>query len=350
MSNLESYIKRLRLYSFLLFVVPTIALLGSLLLLNHLISFKSNSYPYGKIEFKNYECTSENNYCAIKKINFNDCSKYVIKQGWIRDGIFYHQFISSDLQLKIGELVTDENRLKKMIYSVQKPNYDQINKSCIKNSIFYPIYKKFPSAGKFYLKMKEQTQFGISSVVYPYLYGETSISNIVRRFPSSYVFKPLMYISTILMILYWSIYNKTFSLIEKEKRVNKFLIFGILSSIFLFLHIFFLGSEIDNSLFKKFRRLVIILFIFFELVAQFFLARRIFLLKEKLFKHTHKFLMYSKIIFVAIILLITIVAVMILILFDPGSAFNNILEWNYFLFLLLFYLLSALMWKSKYSE
>ena len=125
------------------------------------------------------------------------------------------------------------------------------------------------------------------------------------------------------------------------------MIFGILSSIFLFLHVIFLGVDIDSSIFKKFRRLIIMSFIFFELIAQFFLAKRIFALKDILFNYTYKVLIYLKITYVATILLITIISVSILIFFDPGNTFNNLLEWNYFLFLLIFYLLSAIMWKRN---
>ena len=68
-----------------------------------------------------------------------------------------------------------------------------------------------------------------------------------------------------------------------------------------------------------------------------------------LFDYTYKTLIYLKIIFVASILLITAIAVLILLLFDPGNTFNNVLEWNYFIFLLIFYALSALLWRDKTS-
>ena len=37
--------------------------------------------------------------------------------------------------------------------------------------------------------------------VNPFIYGETSISNIVKRFPINYFFKPILYISGIMISL-----------------------------------------------------------------------------------------------------------------------------------------------------
>ena len=213
--------------------------------------------------------------------------------------------------------------------------------------------------GELFYKLRKQTTFAASKPVFPFLYGETSISNIVKRFPQSYVFKPLLYLSSIFMILYWVNYQRIFIRLENTKKISKFLIFGIASSLFLFLHVLFLGFDIDNSifkdvvdnsLFKKIRRFIITAFIFSELTAQFFLARRILIIKNILFDYTYKTLIYLKITFVASILLITAIALLILILFDPGQTFNNLLEWNYFVFLLIFYALSVLLWKGRFRE
>jgi len=354
MQIITSLIRYLRLYSLLLFLIPLIALLGSLLLLNHLQTFNSYYYPLGTTEAKTYECTYENKYCEniYQRIKFHECSKYVIRQGYIFNGILIDQFTpwSESVDEKYLKLIEERKTIN---YAVSSPNYDQIDYHCIKNSLFYPIYEKFPPAEKLFFKIKEKTFFGTSQAVYPFLYGETSISNIVKRYPASYLFKPLLYLSSLLMVVYWINYKRIFSKIEKtnnEKKIEFFLIFGILSSFFLFLHVLFLGTDIDSSIFQKFRRLNIALFIFFELTAQFFLAKRIFVLKEMLLDYTYKVFIYLKITFVAAILLITTVALSILFFLDPGQTFNNILEWNYFCFLLIFYLLSALMWRKNKKE
>ena len=149
------------------------------------------------------------------------------------------------------------------------------------------------------------------------------------------------------MIMYWLYYQKIFNLFEKEKKINKFFIFGILSSVLLFVHVFLLGVEITNNILTKFRRLVIVSFILCELTAQFFLAKRIFICRNLISDFTFKTVIYLKIAFVASIILISTIIIGILAFYDLSSSVDYFLEWNYFLVLLFFYLLSSIMWKSS---
>ena len=360
MSELKSLIKRIRLYSFLLFLVPLIALFGSLLITNQLSQYGFSYMPFGKAEPSVTECNKDNTYCfdIIKRVKFHECSQFILTPEYHVNGklISMHDHVLSDvLGNKSRLLTTNEIKaleefkdIKLKVFFEHKDK--KVDYSCIKNSVLYPIYENLPFMGELFAKLSNIYKPGTAGIVYPFLYGETSISNIVKRVPVSFLFKPLLYLSSIFMILYWINYKRILSKIEKTNNVKKnefFLIFGILSSIFLFLHVIFLGVDIDSSIFKKFRRLIIILFILFELMAQFFLAKKIFKLKNILFNYTYRILIYLKVIFVAIILLLTIITISILIIFDPGSAFNNILEWNYFVFLLFFYFLSAILWRRK---
>ena len=59
-----------------------------------------------------------------------------------------------------------------------------------------------------------------------------------------------------------------------------------------------------------------------------------------------KSIILSKIIFVYVAVLITIISLTYMALFDPTYKFNNILEWNYFIFLIFFYALSVVIWKK----
>ena len=72
-----------------------------------------------------------------------------------------------------------------------------------------------------------------------------------------------MIISSFLILVYWRSYNKLFQKIKNEKKINIFYISGVLSGIFLFLHVIFLGSNIEILYFEKIKRLILILFIFF---------------------------------------------------------------------------------------
>ena len=65
----------------------------------------------------------------------------------------------------------------------------------------YYAYKIFPSFFEYLANNKKNFSLGTSSSVNPLIYGETSISNIVKRYPVKFVFKPLIYLSVFLMII-----------------------------------------------------------------------------------------------------------------------------------------------------
>ena len=80
MSELKSLIKSLRLYSFLLFLLPLIALFGSLLISNHLSQYSFFYKPFGKAEPSVTECNKDNGYCfnIIKRVKFHECSQFIL--------------------------------------------------------------------------------------------------------------------------------------------------------------------------------------------------------------------------------------------------------------------------------
>ena len=101
----------------------------------------------------------------------------------------------------------------------------------------------------------------------PYIDGGASISRTARVFPTYLIFKPAMFLTSYLLIKYW-IYNKKIILNfdVNNRYVDKILFFGIGSAVLLTIHSFFLGIHFDNNLYKLFRRIVILLFIIFEIV------------------------------------------------------------------------------------
>ena len=157
-----------------------------------------------------------------------------------------------------------------------------------------------------------------------------------------------MFITSIIMIFYWANY---YSLLKKilpfGKRTNSFTIFGILSAIFLFLHVLFLGIDNQTDLIRQFRRIIIVLFIMFEILAEFYLAKKLYNCRNILEQYMYKKIILAKIIFVSIIVFATFIILLLITIKDMSSNFNNIVEWNYFTLLLVFYLLSAIAWKAK---
>ena len=99
-------------------------------------------------------------------------------------------------------------------------------------------------------------------------------------------------------------------------------------------------------MFAKIRRLIIILFIIFEILAQISLTKNLFKFREELKKYIHPLILKIKIIFVVIVFFTTCIAFTILAFGDPSVMFKHALEWNYFAFLLVYYLLSRLLWKK----
>ena len=101
------------------------------------------------------------------------------------------------------------------------------------------------------------------------------------------------------------------------KRINIFLIFGILSAIFLFLHVYFLGQKYEAEIFNEIRRSYIVFFILFEILAQAYLLKIIWKKRNDLKNYFYRSILISKLSFVIFVALSTFTILTILI-------FNNL--------------------------
>ena len=188
-------------------------------------------------------------------------------------------------------------------------------------------------------------QIGRSNPTFPYLDGGVSISRTARTYPTYLIFKPSMIFASILLIIYW---NKTNKLINNFQRLqgkkNLFRTFGILSAIFLIVHSIFLGVKFDYDLYKFFRRFVLLAFIVFEIIAQSLLVYRLFKLKLIISEYFNNYVLILKIILVSILVVVAIGSLPIVV--TSGNVhFKHALEWNYFVGVVLFYLLTFFFWK-----
>ena len=181
--------------------------------------------------------------------------------------------------------------------------------------------------------------------IIPYFDGVASISRVVRAFPNYLIFKPAMWLTGILLIRYW-IANKR--LLEElgieDNDIKKIVYFGISSAIFLIIHSIFLGIKFDLSIYKLFRRVVLVLFIIFEVTAQFYLIKIFFKNKDKIKKFINTKVLFAKKILVYT-LIITAILIFPFLPFSNLKILKHILEWNYFLGVITFYLLTYFMWK-----
>ena len=188
---------------------------------------------------------------------------------------------------------------------------------------------------------------------FPYFDGGASISRTARPYPSWLIFKPAMFLTTYLLIKYWIYNKKIIEFFEKDhKYKNKILYFGIASAIALTIHSIFLGIKFDNDIYKLFRRVIMLSFIIFEIVAQAYLVVTFYSFKEKLENYINSIFLKLKIILVATLIIVAAISIPVISL--PGNDFFGInlkflkhaLEWDYFLGVISFYLLTFFMWKK----
>ena len=181
----------------------------------------------------------------------------------------------------------------------------------------------------------------------PYIDGKTSISRTARVFPTYLIFKPAMFLTSYLLIKYW-LYTKEIIVFfnKNHKNIKYIIFFGIGSAILLTLHSIFLGIKFDNDLYKLFRRVVMLAFIIFEVAAQAYLVMTYYSFKNDLLKFINQNFLKMKLMLVSILVLVALISIPIVTM--PGNKFfKHALEWNYFIGVIIFYLLTFFMWKNK---
>ena len=187
-------------------------------------------------------------------------------------------------------------------------------------------------------------QIGRSGFSIPYIDGSLSISRASRTFPQYLIFKPAMIFTAIILFYYWSNNN---DLVNKFNATNvnyKFKTFGVLSAVFLAIHSIFLGIKFDIQIYKLMRRVILLLFIIFEIIAQGILVYHFIKMKEKLLGLINKKVLILKAILVTVLATVAILSLPILL--NKGNThLKHALEWNYFVGVIIFYLLSRLFWR-----
>ena len=187
------------------------------------------------------------------------------------------------------------------------------------------------------------------NTLWPYLDGGLSISRTARPYPSWLIFKPAMFLTSFLLIKYWY-YNKSIILTfnKEHKHLKKIIFFGVGSAITLAVHALFLGIKFDNDLYKLFRRVVMLVFIVFEVTAQAYLVATFYSIKNKLIEYINPIILKIKLILVSLLIMVGMICIPIISW--PGDDFKflkHLLEWDYFLGVITFYLLTYFMWKKN---
>ena len=200
-------------------------------------------------------------------------------------------------------------------------------------------------------QLLQQTIFQVDALgrtgfTIPYIDGKVSISRTARTYPAYLIFKPGMFITAILLILYWKAYNNLIQTLNNDFSKNKyFLFFGVGSAICLVIHSLLLGVQFEIDLYKFFRRFVLLAFIIFELAAQALLIKNLIKIKNNIQEMINRKILIAKIFVVCILIIIGIFSLPILA--SSGYVhFKHALEWNYFLGVIIFYFFTYLFWKK----
>ena len=189
-------------------------------------------------------------------------------------------------------------------------------------------------------------QIGRSDFTIPYFDGSLSISRASRTFPQYLVFKPAMILTSIVLILYWI---KTNTLIKSFLHSDKnffFRTWGIMSAFFLTAHSIFLGVEFEIEIIKLFKRVFLVSFVLAEITAQASLIFNFYKIREKIFNYYHPRVLSLKIILISLLILIAIITIPFLA-DEKNVHLKHGLEWNYFLGIITFYLLTFFFWKEE---
>jgi len=190
--------------------------------------------------------------------------------------------------------------------------------------------------------------FNVYEPCNPFINGCYTISRIGRSHPGVLIFKPMMLITVIMIIAYSFEHVRIFKkfLISKV-YLNLILLFGLVSAACLLIYILFLGVE-GSEVWKFMRRGGIFIYIISLVFSQFFIALSYMKIKDdyqvivsfQAIKVTfyHSFLV---VIFGFVLFLFTN-------RFLQLTTWNTriIIEWNYFLFMSLFFLNTYFVWKK----
>ena len=192
------------------------------------------------------------------------------------------------------------------------------------------------------------TYLNILEICNPFISGCYSVSRVGRSYPAILIFKPMMVITIVLMIIYFFEHYRIFKkfLINKI-YLNLILLSGLISSFALFIYIIFLGIE-GSEIWRFMRRGGIFIYIISLIISQFLIV-----LSYLKIKNDYKVIISSKIIninfyFIFLLIIFGIILVLLIDIFSLTTPWyiKNIIQWNYFLLMNLFFLNTYFVWKK----
>jgi len=180
----------------------------------------------------------------------------------------------------------------------------------------------------------------------PFIDGKASVSMIGRGEKTIITFKSGFFLYIFFSVLFYLKISNFFLL---NGIVNKFKIYGLLANFFLCIYILALGR--DGSFYEISRRLAIIFYIANIYINHIYLTKILRLLKSKKkiqFNNIYLAIFYIIIVFMTILVIIGLPWVNPL--FKYPDQLKNIVEWNFFLLTIIFYIPLSLMFRQLIEQ
>ena len=169
----------------------------------------------------------------------------------------------------------------------------------------------------------------------PFIDGKVSVSLIGRQGYSIGIFKPAFFSYALISVIFYFKISKFFSI---NGIKNKLKIYGIMANFFLCIYIIALGQR-DSSFYEILRRLAVIFYIANIYINHIYLIKILRLLRsKKMIRFNIIYLLIFYIIIFFMTILITIGLPWVNPLFKYPDQLKNIVEWNYFLLTIVFYI------------
>ena len=169
----------------------------------------------------------------------------------------------------------------------------------------------------------------------PNFEGCTSISRVGRYEPVKFFFKPMMYFYALSIFFFWNIFLQEIKIVRIKSKY--LIILTFITVIFLCLYITFLG---ESKVYSFFKRIGIYFYILSIVVLQFSSNKMLIKNKKKLSKFfNYKIVKFNYYLSSFLVISGLILLPILIIKIDAFPQIKNIISWNYFLLIQLFFLL-----------
>jgi len=177
----------------------------------------------------------------------------------------------------------------------------------------------------------------------PYFEGCTSISKAGRHSPANYVFRATMIPWAVVLMIYWTLVCEWLvAMGDKKGLVNRAILYlGIIAAVFLILYATALGAE--GQIYRLLRRYGVIVFFAFTYLAQLLLLSRLNKLHVPPSIYNLKLILCLMQFFIGLISL----PVRAYSSGDLNSRIENIVEWNFALIMILYFVVTYFAWRAS---